>query len=99
MTKPVDLVAVREARRILAELATTYPELSTERAQRALLTEANMADSSQIAVRLPNALLAKIDAFRAEIEKAQPGLEPSRADAVRILVTRGLDAAEKRRGR
>ena len=43
-----------------------------------------------VAARLPRELVARLDAFADG--RAEPGLRLSRSDAVRMLVTRALDA-------
>jgi hypothetical protein len=94
--KPIDLATVREARQILAELARTYPELSQRSPsgrpiwEAQLFEEVKMADTTQIAVRMPNDLLAQVDAYAKAA--AQPGLEVTRADAVRMLVAQALSS-------
>lgn len=53
--------------------------------------------STQVGVRLDADLLRRLDALAARLSR--PGLQLSRADAVRIALATGLDAieAEKRR--
>jgi hypothetical protein len=46
----------------------------------------------QIYVRLDDDLIAKIDRYVERLAERQPGLRPSRSDAIRILLHRGLDA-------
>jgi metal-responsive CopG/Arc/MetJ family transcriptional regulator len=46
----------------------------------------------QIYVRLDDDLIAKIDRYVERLEARQPGLKPSRSDAIRILLHRGLEA-------
>ena len=48
----------------------------------------------QIYVRLDDATLARIDEFVEYLSRQQPGLKPNRSDAIRVLVTRSLDAFE-----
>ena len=48
-----------------------------------------------LAVRLPKALIRRLDAYCKQLEKAGPGLPVRRSDVVRLLITRGLDDAEK----
>ncbi len=50
----------------------------------------------QIAVRFTTDMLDRIDAYagqlQADLDATHPGLTASRADAVRVLVLRGLEA-------
>jgi predicted transcriptional regulator len=43
------------------------------------------------AFRLPDDLIGRVDAFARKLEKERPGMTVARADAVRALLTRGLD--------
>lgn len=43
------------------------------------------------AFRLPVALLNRIDAYAARLQAASPGLNVSRSDALRMLLTQALD--------
>ena len=53
-----------------------------------------VADSKKMtAFRLETALLKRLDKYAAKMAE-ETGLPVSRADVVRILLTRGLDAAE-----
>jgi hypothetical protein len=51
----------------------------------------NNEKTIHVAARFPESLVARVDAFLQE--KAEPGKTITRSDAVRMLVTRGLDAA------
>jgi metal-responsive CopG/Arc/MetJ family transcriptional regulator len=44
-----------------------------------------------IYVRLDDALLGRIDRFIDRLAEQQPGLKPSRSDAIRVLVHKALD--------
>lgn len=46
----------------------------------------------QVAFRLTEGLVARLDACAAELTKAQPGMTITRTDVVRILLSRALDA-------
>lgn len=50
----------------------------------------------QVAFRLPESLVERLDTFVERQREALPGLNFTRADAARILLMRGLDAAEAR---
>ena len=58
------------------------------------MTMASESQPKQIYVRLDDALLARFDRYAERLEAEQPGLKPTRSDAIRILVHRGLDAEE-----
>jgi hypothetical protein len=50
--------------------------------------------TTQVAFRLPNSLIARLDRHVERMSKEHPGLDFSRADAVRSLLTRALDEIE-----
>jgi Arc/MetJ-type ribon-helix-helix transcriptional regulator len=50
--------------------------------------------TTQVAFRLPDSLIARLDRHVERMGKAHPGLDFSRADAVRSLRTRTLDEIE-----
>lgn len=54
--------------------------------------------SGQTFVRLPDELIAELDRYVEILAEEQPGLKPSRSDAIRILLYRGLEAEKNRRG-
>ncbi len=49
-------------------------------------------NDAQLVVRLPEELLTKLDAHADRLRAEQPGPAWSRADVVRLLLTRALDA-------
>jgi hypothetical protein len=49
-------------------------------------------DKEQIAVRLPGGLLMRLDAYKDRVKADLPGVEFTRADAVRVLLERALTA-------
>ena len=49
-------------------------------------------DTLQLAVRIPKAWLARLDALIPKI--AQPGVQTTRTDAIRAALALGLDALE-----
>lgn len=54
------------------------------------------ASPSQICVRMPAELIARIDAYRAELQAGMPpSFDVTRPDAVRALVITALDQAAK----
>lgn len=50
--------------------------------------------TTQVAFRLPDSLLQRLDRHVERMNSENPGLEFSRADAARSLLTRSLDAVE-----
>ena len=104
MTKgrAVDLAAVRLARANLRSLARKHPELTTEPStanRQGWVTdvEAMMADDTkdeQMVVRLPSALLERVDAYAERLRREMPGPSWKRSDVVRLLLAKALDAAE-----
>lgn len=54
----------------------------------------NPDDSAMVTMRFPKPLLEKIDRFIKTFEKENPGLKISRADAIRMLVSKGLGQRE-----
>lgn len=96
----VDLAAVRAGRARLDALVRAHPELRGPRGRENIerwthaLAEEEMSNEStkQVAFRLPESLVERIDGFAAALSRAQPGIEFTRADAVRLLLTRALDA-------
>ena len=49
-----------------------------------------------LAVRLPDDLVGQIDAYVAKLQADLPGLNITRADAIRQLLAAGLKAEQKR---
>jgi len=47
-------------------------------------------NDSQLVVRLPSALLARVDRYAASVRRELPGVRFARAEAVRVLLTRAL---------
>lgn len=56
-------------------------------------------DTQQTAFRLPRELLKRLDAHVEQLRREQPGMTISRADAVRVLLGRALDEAERQQKR
>jgi hypothetical protein len=98
----VDWAAVRTARANLRRLARAHPELTTkpnEANRRAWETELEtmMTDDTndeQMVVRLPAALLERVDAYAGRLRREMPGPSWKRSDVVRLLLARALDAIE-----
>jgi hypothetical protein len=53
-------------------------------------TDRELKDA-QIVVRLPQAMLERVDAYAERLRKEQPGPAWRRSDVVRLLVARALD--------
>jgi hypothetical protein len=49
------------------------------------------------AFRLPDALIDQVDRFARRMEAESPGLEVTRAEAVRLLLTAGLEHRKPKR--
>ncbi|MDD5308656.1 MAG: hypothetical protein PHU25_15165 [Deltaproteobacteria bacterium] len=102
MTKRVDLDAVRTARCNLKRIAEEHPELlgpASVNGWIEILTEveeADMGKTVQVGVRFPPKVVAAIDRFAAEetvkLRQTLPGMELSRADAIRVLTMAALQA-------
>lgn len=57
--------------------------------------------TTQVAFRLPDTLIERLDAHAERLNRQHPGLEFTRVDAARTLLTMALDeveSADKRRG-
>jgi predicted DNA-binding protein len=48
----------------------------------------------QLAFRLPDSLVARVDAYAKRLNATTPGLDVTRTDAVRALLTQALDRVE-----
>lgn len=53
-------------------------------------------ETQQVAFRLPVSLLKRLDAHVARLRKDVPGMSVSRADAVRVLLSRSLSEEEQK---
>lgn len=51
--------------------------------------------NTQVAFRLPDKLLARLDKHVQRLNRESPGLDLKRSDAVRMILTRALDGAER----
>jgi len=54
----------------------------------------SLEPGNMVTMRFSKVLLEKIDRFMRTFEKENPGLKLSRADAIRMLVTKGLAQRE-----
>jgi hypothetical protein len=100
MSEPIDLARVTQLRKELAELVKAHPELTQPEAQTRLtqwLRDERMKSKQELKpvfVRLPKDLIQRIDTFVDILANTQPGLKPTRSDAIRMLLYRGLEAME-----
>ena len=107
--RPVDLGTVRKARASLAKIAKDFPELQTtssrdnrqrwEVALENVMADKKTGQDEQLVVRLPKALLERVDAYAERLRDEQPGPAWKRSDVVRLLLARALDSVEPKRGR
>lgn len=106
----VDLAVVRSARASLARLAEDFPELRapSSRCNRLRWEEVledmmatkksatKCGQDEQLVVRLPKALLERVDTYAERLRDEQPGPSWKRSDVVRLLLARALDSVEPR---
>ncbi len=103
MRKRIDWAAVALARQRLDRIKREHPELvgpagAVEWAATLAEDEA-MAETQQVAFRLPADLVKRLDRHAKRLEEASPGMTFTRADVVRVLLTKGLDEAEAKQKR
>ncbi len=98
MTKRIDWAAVALARQRLDRIKNEHPELvgpaDAEQWTATLAEDEAMAETQQVAFRLPADLVKRLDRHAKRLEEAAPGMTFTRADVVRVLLTKGLDEAE-----
>jgi hypothetical protein len=103
--RPVDLGAVRAGRARLAALVREHPELvgrgggGVQGWVTTLERDEAMAETEQVAFRLPADLVKKLDDYAARLAREQPGMTFTRTDVVRMLLTRGLEADSRSKGK
>lgn len=56
-----------------------------------------MVQKTLTGIRLPAEMLDRIDDFAQRLQREQSGLEVNRAVAIRLLITRGLEAVEPKK--
>ena len=92
--KGSDLGAVAKARARLRELAAEHPELTGESSvdawERTLEANEMAEHEEQIAVRLPGAMMARLDEHVERMKKEHPGMRVTRSDAVRTILAKAL---------
>ena len=98
--KVVDLGLVRDGRRRLEQLTKEHPRLTGEPGEKnrdgwlTTLEEDAMANTTQYTFRLSDELIERLDAYAGRLSE-ETGLEVNRADVVKRLLTKGLEAVEK----
>lgn len=104
--QPVDEVALAAAQRRLDAIIAKHPELVGPTGPdnvsdwietlKSIEEGTDMAKepTTQVAFRLPDSLIARLDRHVERMSKEHPGLDFTRADAVRSLLTRALDHIE-----
>lgn len=111
---PTDEIAIAGASRRLGELADAHPELRGPSGQANVAgwietlenEEQRMSPKAtelgeQLAFRLPRSLIERLDKHADRLAHDNPGLEFTRTDVVKTLLTRALDdieSGEKKRG-
>jgi hypothetical protein len=94
--KVADLPRVRRALDKLDRLAVEHPEafrLTAQEWRAALAEDKRMTVSKVVAVRLPDSLIARVEAHARRLQELT-GLAPSRSEVVKLLVERGLASVE-----
>ncbi len=56
-------------------------------------------NDSQLVVRLPSALVGRVDRYAARMRRDLPGVRFARAEAVRVLLMRALDQLGATKGK
>jgi len=101
--RPIDLREVRDSRRRLRELAKAHPELTGPSSPRnragweAALREDEVANTTQYTFRLPDELIARLDAYAKRLSD-ETRITVTRADVVKQILLRGLDSLETQAG-
>jgi hypothetical protein len=93
----LDLPRVRQGLATLDTLLEAHPELREPDAQTRLTAwleeEVPLMErhkGKQIFVRLPDELVTALDQYAAVLAEERPGMKASRADAIRVLLHKGL---------
>ncbi len=105
MTRKIDWRRVRKARRELEAIAREHPELlapPSEANRRGWETDlenimarpAAFGDTQQVAFRLPVELIERLDQHVERMRRQAAGVNITRADAVRHLLSTALDQAD-----
>ncbi len=86
------------AHRKLDALAREQPELTAPTAHDRERTDRMAANEKQVSFRLPADLVDRIDAHAQRMQANAPGMTVTRADVVRMLLTRAIVEAEAEQG-
>jgi hypothetical protein len=93
----LDLPRVRQGLARLDALLEAHPELREPDAQARLtawleeeVPSMERHKGKQIFVRLPDELVTALDQYAAVLAEERPGMKASRADAIRVLLHKGL---------
>jgi hypothetical protein len=98
----IDRQRIRVALEKLDALIIAHPELregpSRARLGQWLEDEQRMAQAKRpgVFIRMDTDLLERIDAYVDRMARDQPGTLPTRSDAIRVLIYKGLDATSQR---
>lgn len=92
--RAVNLDAVRRARASLRKLVNNRVDIRPMSDTDLEETMARETNDAQIVVRLPQALVDRVDAYAERLRKEQPGPAWRRSDVVRQLIARAIDEVE-----
>jgi phage terminase Nu1 subunit (DNA packaging protein) len=73
----------------------TAPDMTKPAPSREARAVAPKEKTTQVAFRLADTLLGRLDRYAKQLDREHPGLVHSRVDALRVLLTRALDEAEE----
>ncbi len=59
-------------------------------------TRRQIHETTSTSYRMPSVLLDRVDKYRDRLAREHPGMRTTRADAVRMLIEKGLEAVEVR---
>lgn len=96
-TKVENLAAALQLRETLADIATRYPRLVSPTAPSTVAEWEGVLkpeETRQTAFRLPVSLIDRLDGYCANTAK-RTGIQVSRTDVVRALITLGLDLLDE----
>ena len=100
MSEVADATALIEAKAELERRLVHQGEIrpiDVEELEELLMAKVKAKDEVQlVAFRMKGELLERLDAHALRMTEASPGMTFTRSDAVRVLLTLGLDQAEKR---
>jgi len=100
MEQVVDMVAVREIRTRLDEIAAEHPEAFQGRSingWRGILEQLesdDMAKKTKLMLRLDQEMIDRLDDHVERLRRLHPGLDVTRSSAIRNMLHSGLERAE-----